>query len=183
MVLYLYNRKNLILATVEITDKGDFVDLISSVNIKEYSKLLVECVILDKNTEILVDDFTFLSELRGWFFEYYSKEGKVINYNQVVKDIMEILAKICYKYDLYVLPENSMKKQNSQYINKIFIPSIAKTFTDDGTFYVSFPYEMEDVFHKWCNDNNIGWDKTNRKDITKSDCAVFTDLANKSIFI
>lgn len=73
-------------------------------------------------------------------------------------------------------------------MKKIFIPAIAKTFThtfkdNRTTFYVKFPYENEDEFHTWCEQNNIGFTKENRQDITKSDCAVFTDISNKSVFI
>jgi len=71
---------------------------------------------------------------------------------------------------------------------KILIPRIAKTFIDtstkgEDTFYVSFPYEFEDIFEQWCNIYNIGYTEKSRKDVVKSDCAVFTNISNASVFI
>jgi len=73
-------------------------------------------------------------------------------------------------------------------MDKIFIPKIAKTFehtfkNDKTTFYVKFPYDKEAEFEIWCKQNNIGFTKDNRQDITKSDCAVFTEISNVSVFI
>lgn len=111
MTLYLRNDKNRTLFETDVwvnTDynpdgtKHTYVELSATVNITNYSNLLLENI---KNKNKVIHDFDSLSELRGWLWERYfmvdENDGSQID--DVIKKVKVILTKVAKDYNLNLI--------------------------------------------------------------------------------
>jgi hypothetical protein len=96
MTLYLRDSDRNTILDVEFNkNKDGYLDLRSVVVIKSYSKLLLDN--LDRSDEV-VEDFSFLSELRGWLWE--TVEFKDASYEHVLEELKKIFVTFGDKYGL-----------------------------------------------------------------------------------
>ena len=108
MTIYLRNEKNQTLLDVDVFVKKEgnssYVELKSSIDIRNYSILLIKN--LDKKIS-LINDFEFLSELRGWLWENYfsSTKNTEKEYTNVVKELKNIISEIGTKYNLHIVED------------------------------------------------------------------------------
>lgn len=110
MTIYIRDKNNNTICDIEIwTEKdnfnNDYVDISSVVDIESYSELLLNNT---EKTEILVNDFIFIQELRGWLFEFFSVKDKLGAKHKptVVYHVKEILKEICAVHGLFMLHED-----------------------------------------------------------------------------
>jgi len=105
MVLFLRSKLNRTIAEVEVYVKTDeenhlikYIELHASVNIEEYSNLLLN----NLKKEEIIRDFSDISELRGWLWESYfmGDENDPTKYNDVVKILKKMFVEIADKYEL-----------------------------------------------------------------------------------
>lgn len=104
MVLFLRNKKNETILDVEVFVKIEspnrkFVELHSVVRIDTYSKFLLDNVDI---ADDIISAFYDLSELRGWLWETFFGGGlnEANDYQQVVKEVSQMLKDVAEKYDL-----------------------------------------------------------------------------------
>lgn len=108
MILFLRNQKNRTIVDVECFVKTEdgrkFVELHASVIIDEYSKFLLEN--LDRKDEI-IEDFSAMSELRGWLWEKYfcGGDNDPEEYPNVIKGLQALLQGHAEKYNLYYVED------------------------------------------------------------------------------
>jgi hypothetical protein len=108
MILFLRSKKNRTIVDIECfvkkEDGREFIELHATVMIDEYSKFLLEN--LGKQKEI-IDDFTAMSELRGWLWERYFGGGDndPKEYPNVIKGLQALLQGHAKKYDLYYVED------------------------------------------------------------------------------
>lgn len=106
MTIYLRTRENKTLLEIEVwvktEDNYSFVELSVVVNIKNYSRFLLNN--LDKQ-DAIVDDFQDMSELRGWLWEIYfmSKDNVPSELDGVVKQLQQYLGSIAQHYNLVLI--------------------------------------------------------------------------------
>jgi len=106
MVLYLRNKRNKDIAEVEInvkTDRDDgskYVELSCAIDIKGYSKLLLETPV--ENQKHLIAEFDNFSELRGWMWEVYfmKKKNTPDELDGVIAEVKAMLKSLATKYEL-----------------------------------------------------------------------------------
>lgn len=110
MILYLRNKENKTILDVDIwikkEDGDSFVELSSSINIKNYSLMLLKNIDNEKQLE-MISDFETLSNLRGWLWEVFfmTKQNEPEEYDLAVTELKAILKKIADKYDLRVVQD------------------------------------------------------------------------------
>ena len=80
-----------------------YVDVTPTINIENYSELLIGTNYV--NRVELINDFTQLSELRGWLWEKYFSYNRNTEdeYENVKEEIKNQLQKIADKYNLQVI--------------------------------------------------------------------------------
>jgi tRNA C32,U32 (ribose-2'-O)-methylase TrmJ len=99
MTLFLRNEKNETILDLEVwvktEDSYSFVELSSSVDIKNYSLMLIKNTDKEKQIE-MISDFDELSELRGWLWEVFFmvKKNEPKEYDSVVQELKVILKKV-----------------------------------------------------------------------------------------
>ena len=110
MTLFLRNEKNETILDLEVwvktEDSYSFVELSSSINIKNYSLMLIKNTDKEKQIE-MISDFDELSELRGWLWEVFFmvKKNEPEEYEFVVQELKVILKKVADKYGLFVVQD------------------------------------------------------------------------------
>lgn len=104
MTLFLRNRDGKTLVDIELYTKTDgsysYVEVSSSINIENYSLLLLDTI---KNHQYeIIGLFDELSELRGWLWEVYfcSTKNTKAEYANVLAELRKYLRKIAHDYDL-----------------------------------------------------------------------------------
>lgn len=103
MILFIRSKKNRTIVDIEFykksEDGSEYLELHSSIDIKEYSNFLLDN--LDKKNKI-ISTFNELSELRGWLWENYfmGRQNVVTEYSNVLKILREMLHKIADDFDL-----------------------------------------------------------------------------------
>ena len=103
MILFLRNNKNQSIVDLEVWVKTEndykFVEISSVVIIETYSKFLLKN--LDRKTEI-IEDFSNISELRGWLWEKYfcGGDNDPKKYPEVLLELKRLFETIAEKYDL-----------------------------------------------------------------------------------
>lgn len=107
MILYLRDQNNKTITDTEITikteDNYQFVEVDSAISIPEYSKHLLNSDI--KNT--FIKDIDFISEIRGWMWEYYfaTKKNTKDEYQNVLNEIRKVHNEIAIKHKLMVVED------------------------------------------------------------------------------
>jgi hypothetical protein len=110
MTLFLRNKNKETIVEVEIWaesyDNDSFVDISSSINIANYSRLLINIDDRDKQLE-MIDDFESLSEIRYWLWEVYFMAVKNAKeeYNNALNEVRKTLHGIAKKYNLFVVED------------------------------------------------------------------------------
>lgn len=108
MTLFLRNKNNRSIVDLELYVKKEngkqFVELHSGVIIDKYSEFLLEN--LDKKEEI-IEDFTEISELRGWLWEsfFMDDENDGSKYQEVLSLVRARLKETAKKYNLYYVED------------------------------------------------------------------------------
>jgi len=112
MILFLRNKRRQTIVDLDCYVKTEyegntsrkFVEISASVAIDTYSKFLLEN--LDRKDEI-IEDFTIISELRGWLWEKYfcGGDNDPDEYSNVIKQLQALLQGIAEKYDLYYVED------------------------------------------------------------------------------
>ena len=103
MILFLRSQKNRTIVDIECfvkTEEGrKFVELHADVAIDTYSKFLLEN--LNRKDEI-IEDFSAISELRGWLWEKYfcGGDNDPKEYPNVIKGLQALLQSHAKKYNL-----------------------------------------------------------------------------------
>ena len=103
MILFLRNQKNRTIVDIECFVKTEdgrkFVELHADEAIDTYSKFLLENH--DRKDEI-IEDFSAMSELRGWLWERYFMGGDndPEEYPNVIKGLQALLQGHAQKYNL-----------------------------------------------------------------------------------
>jgi hypothetical protein len=102
MTLYLRNNQGYNIAEIDyyIANEDDykFIEIIATVNIPEYSQLLLTN--LDRTDEIIAD-FNGVSELREWLNEvYFTGKNDPEKYNEVLKILRKHFYDLTIKYKL-----------------------------------------------------------------------------------
>jgi len=110
MTLFLRNEKNQTILDLDVwvktEDSNSFVEISSSVDISNYSQMLI------KNTDSkiqqeMIKDFDELSELRGWLWEVFFMGGRnePKEFDLVVTELKQILKTVAEKYGLFVVQD------------------------------------------------------------------------------
>jgi len=102
MVYFLRTPKNKTVVDINCYIKDGYVDLNVSINIKNYSILLLNDK-QNKQIEMLLD-FHNINELRGWLWEIF-KNNTENNFNIISAEIQKILKNIGNKYNLQVVTD------------------------------------------------------------------------------
>jgi hypothetical protein len=112
MILFLRNKRRQTIVDLDCYVKTEyegntsrkFVEISADVAIDTYSKFLLEN--LDRKDEI-IEDFTIISELRGWLWEKYfcGGDNDPEEYNNIIKQLQALLQGIAEKYDLYYVED------------------------------------------------------------------------------
>ena len=103
MILFLRNQKNRTIVDIECfvkTEEGRrFIELHADVAIDTYSKFLLEN--LDRQKEI-IEDFSAMSELRGWLWEKYfcGGDNDPKEYQNIIRQLQALLQGHAEKYNL-----------------------------------------------------------------------------------
>lgn len=97
MVMFIRNDKNETLVDLDVyikLDEIEYVELSVLINIKNYSKFLLDNI--DKQ-DMIIQTFEDLSELRGWLWEVYfmNRQNTGDEYDNVTKQIKEIFKTVC----------------------------------------------------------------------------------------
>ncbi len=116
MIYSIRSKDNKDLAEVEIYVKSDenkekYIEINSSVNIKNYSMFLLNLLTSSKTPETVTAEFAlcfdFISELRGWLWEVYFAVNK--NEPECIKEVnvkvKELLDYISNKFELVVIED------------------------------------------------------------------------------
>ncbi len=110
MTLFLRNEKNETILELEVwvktEDSYSFVELSSSIDIKNYSLMLINNTDKEKQIE-MISDFDELSGLRGWLWEVFfmAKKNEPKEYDSVVQELKAILKNVADKYGLFVVQD------------------------------------------------------------------------------
>jgi len=110
MTLFLRTKNNHTILDLDVwvktEDDHSFVEISSSVDIKNYSILLIAEKEKFKQIQ-MINDFDELSELRGWLWEVYfsSKVNKPEYYDDVVGKVKKMLVIIANRYELYLVED------------------------------------------------------------------------------
>jgi hypothetical protein len=120
MIFYLRNKENKTLFQAEVWVKTkyepdltySFVELSPTINITNYSKLLLSN---PKKQNKIISDFDNLSELRGWLWErfFIAEKNNPVQIDNVISKLQVILAKVARDYELNLitnLPESQKFK-------------------------------------------------------------------------
>jgi hypothetical protein len=97
--IYLRDRKKRTLVDIEIhsSASGDVEDVQSFVAIVPYSELLLSNQF---DAEMIIDYFRRLSELRGWFFEFYCGINPNPEHRKTIDAIKRRCEEIVVNFDL-----------------------------------------------------------------------------------
>lgn len=109
MTLFLRTKNNETIVDLDIWIKKDnipYVEISCSINIKNYSLLLLRNPNPRKQLEIITD-FDQLDEIRGWLWEVYfaTKKNTEKEYSNVLREVKWILSKVAEKYDLHLVED------------------------------------------------------------------------------
>lgn len=87
-------------------DGRKFVELTSTVDIENYSNMLLGSI-LKPNFEFIIEDFIFISELRGWLWENYFmvKQNDGNDLDGVVKELMMMFKEIGDRHGLHIVTD------------------------------------------------------------------------------
>lgn len=103
MTLFLRDNGNRDVAEVEIYEKTEdgkkFTELSSVVSIGQFSALLLTKI----NDPILVqmiDNFDFLQEIRGWYYESFLTEHKDATFDESLEQIRKFMQQMAKAYGL-----------------------------------------------------------------------------------
>ena len=110
MTLFLRNEKNQTILDLDVwvktEDSNSFVEISSSVDISNYSQMLI------KNTDSkiqqqMIKDFDELSELRGWLWEVFfmGRRNEPKEFDLVVTELKQILKTVAEKYGLFIVQD------------------------------------------------------------------------------
>ena len=105
MTLFLRDNNNVTYADIECwikcEDEQTYVEISSSISIKEYSLLLLKTK--GEKRISLISDFEILSELRGWLWEriFMSKRNTAKEFDSVLGMLREILDYIGERHGLH----------------------------------------------------------------------------------
>lgn len=102
MTIHLTTKKGNSVVDIEIIDKDEYVDIHSSVVLYEYSKILLNS---DKK-QVVIDDFSYLNEMRGRTWEYFEKKlGTKATFDDVRKYIRLVLGGVADRYGLEIIED------------------------------------------------------------------------------
>ena len=110
MTLFLRDEKNKTILDLDVwvktEDSNSFVELSSSVNISNYSLMLIKNTDKQKQLEMIAD-FDELSELRGWLWEVFfmGRQNEPKEFESVIKELKVILKKVADKYGLFMVQD------------------------------------------------------------------------------
>lgn len=110
MTLFLRDEKNKTILDLEVwvktKDSNSFVELSSSVDISNYSLMLIKNTDKQKQLEMIAD-FDELSELRGWLWEVFfmGRQNEPKEFESVIKELKVILKKVADKYGLFMVQD------------------------------------------------------------------------------
>lgn len=110
MTLYLKNKKNQITLDLDLwiktEDSISFIEIRSSVNISNYSQMLIK-ISDSKIQQEMIKDFDELSNLRCWLWEVYFMKGEnnPEEFDKVLIELKEILKTFAEKYDLFIVQD------------------------------------------------------------------------------
>ena len=110
MILYLRDEKNRTILDLELyvktEDDRSFVELASSIDIKNYSLFLLNEKHPLRQSQI-IRDFDELSELRGWLWESYFmvKKNTKEEYDNVLEEVRKIIKKVADRHSLYYVED------------------------------------------------------------------------------
>lgn len=104
MTLFLRTQKNFTILDVEYYKKEGQLDVRAVIDITQYSKLLLEN--LERKDEI-ISTFRDLTDLRGWLWERYfmGEENTDLEYDNVLKELRNILKEAATKFNLYYVED------------------------------------------------------------------------------
>ena len=110
MTLFLRDEKNKTILDLDVwvktEDSNSFVELSSSVDISNYSLMLIKNTDKQKQLEMIAD-FNELSELRGWLWEVFfmGRQNEPKEFESVIKELKVILKKVADKYGLFMVQD------------------------------------------------------------------------------
>ena len=112
MILFLRDKKKRSIVDCECYIKKDekfddnsFIEISVSIDIRAYSELLLSK--FAAMSDEIINDFTELSELRGWLWESYfiGEDNDSEKYSDVIRILREMFIKVAEKYDLYYIED------------------------------------------------------------------------------
>jgi hypothetical protein len=94
MTLFLRDDKNRTISDTEFYIDGDHLEISNSINIENYSRLLLGAVADEDDAKIrfIISGFDFISEIRGWMWE--SCFGTSMNTKDKYGDVLKKLRTI-----------------------------------------------------------------------------------------
>lgn len=116
MILFLRDKRNRTIAEVDCYVKSEdgrkFVELHASINIEEYSELLLQSIIdpfvwtgdIPSYTQELISDFAEIDELRGWLWERY-QNTEPEEYDNIINILQKRFKEIADKHNLKYLED------------------------------------------------------------------------------
>lgn len=102
MTIYLRDKENRTVVDIELNFTANKQDLHSCVVIENYSMLLLDN--LDRSGEV-INDFSELSELRGWFWEVYMEMSDSPNFKDAKEQVEAKLSIVAKKYNLHIVTD------------------------------------------------------------------------------
>ena len=99
MILFIRNNKNQTIVDLEIYERDGYVKMGITIDIANYSALLLEKI---EMAEEIIGDFDSITELKGWLWEVHFKgaQNTADKFEEALKVIKDILVKTSEKYDL-----------------------------------------------------------------------------------
>jgi 2-oxo-4-hydroxy-4-carboxy--5-ureidoimidazoline (OHCU) decarboxylase len=101
MTIFLRNRQNKTIVDIELMKN---LDISVSIDIEEYSKLLLEQPGKLEQYK-LIKAFSFISELRGWLWEVFYVNSKNKDFGTMKAQISRIVGDIGKDYNLKIMED------------------------------------------------------------------------------
>lgn len=98
MTLFLRTKENETVVDIELNNGENGLDVRVATDIKIYSEILLAN--LDKQEQV-IEDFSEIDNLRGWFFEVYMEQTEKPDLPDVQTEIKKIILPIAEKYNLF----------------------------------------------------------------------------------
>ncbi len=108
MTIYLRTKENKTVVDMEVSETMFGTDISVAVIISEYSKILLESCkrTYDWLPESVIEDFTEIDEIRGWFWEIYMENlDGTPSFKDATDAIIEKLRPIAEKYELSIITD------------------------------------------------------------------------------